>query len=164
MKEHEKKYTNRRVQGDSLYYFCFHNLISILLFFLFALNLKLFESQSDEISQILSIGYVQLLFMIFGISLLCGILGRIIAYILLKMVFKNKPIKTFGEFNQGINKISMSYLLSTFVSAVIFSIGAFAILQNVLFDEESLFTLMATYIIIKIGVYLATRMFSSFKL
>jgi len=147
-----------------MYYFLFHNLISIMLFFFIALQLRLFESQSSEISHLLSIAYVQLVLLIFGISLLSGIIGRIFAYVLIKMIFKKKPIKTIGEFNRGINKISMSYLLSTFLSAIIFSIGAFAILQNMLFNEDSLFTLIATYTVIKIGVYLATRTFSSFKL
>jgi len=160
----DQKKQYHRVSGDAIWYFFLHNSISLFIFFGFILQLGLFDRQSDTITDLLSWSYAELVLTLFGISLLAGLLGRIFGYFILRLIFRKNPIKKIGEFNQGINKLGFSFLISTMISSVLFSIGATAVLQEAIFNEDTLFTLIATYVIIKICVFLITRMFTSFKL
>lgn len=167
MKEVRVKRSRGRVEGDALYYFFWHNLFSLVIFFAFALNLGLFEHQTETISDLISVEFLSLVLIIFGISLLSGLMGRIMAYLIVRLYFniaRQSETKTFGEFNTGINKLSFSFLIQTFLSSVIFATGIIFILQSKLFDSNSIWALLATYIIVKIAVFLLTRLISETKL
>jgi len=156
-----------RVQGDFITYFALHNLISMLLFFWIAIPLGFFEQKTEVISDIFSLTFLELIVNVFALTLFTGIISRVFGWLLLRFIvvyWRKREMKKFGELNQGINKISIVYILSIFVSSVLFAIGALTILQYVIFGAESLITLVATYIILKIGVYLLIRFFSGAKL
>lgn len=155
-----------RVEGEILWYLVFYNTISGLLFILITNSMGIYELKEDSISIILTSDFLFLIFAIFVVSLITSIVGRIIAFFTLKFIFNryNKNMKRFGEINKGMNKIGMVYLVSTLITALLFALGAVAILENLIYDKTTVLTLFATYLILKITVYILVKLFFNFKL
>jgi len=159
----------KRMEGDNIIYFMIHNSISFVAFFFIAWNLNLFDVGDDSISYLISMEFLRLLLLIFGLSLICSLLiGRILGYGILWIIFNfglKKKVRTFWHLNtHGMNEINLSYLISTILSSLMFAVGALFVLENKLFGENTLFSLIITYILIKIIIYLFTRVFSTIKL
>jgi len=163
----ERKLKSKRVQGDSVYFFILSNIVSLVVFFILAFNLDIFNSTVVTISDMISFDFGRLLLMIFGLMLVSGIVGRIMAYITIRLIahyYMGRETKKIGEFISGINGISFSYFFSTLISAILFAIGGLKVIQEKIFGEVTIITLIFTYVIVKIIVFLISRLFSSWKL
>lgn len=156
----------QRVEGEILWYLVFYNTISGLLFILITTSMGIYELKEDTISIILTSDFLFLIFAIFVVSLITSIIGRIVAFFTLKFIFTQygKNMKRFGEINTGMNKIGMVYIISTLITTILFAFGAVAILENVIYDKTTVLTLFATYLILKITVYILVKLFFNFKL
>jgi len=165
---YKKQKKKPRVEGDSVYYFLLHNIISMLVFFAFSYPVGLYNEQTELLSDILSFNFFKSILIIFGLMVLSGVIGRAVAYIIIKLVFNlwlDKTTKKLGELNKGsLNKISFSYFISVFISAVIFAFGALGIVQMKLFGNTTFYSLILTYLLIKIIVFFVTRLFSAWNL
>jgi len=152
----EKRPRTGKGEGDKFWFFVFHNLISIAVFFWIAIAVDLFEKQADSLFDIFSFSFVYFLFEVLLISVISGFFGRILTYIPLKLWYNyvsRKEIKSFGQINKGVNEmLSMSYIISTLLSSIIFALGALTIIQSKLFEEDTLGTLILSYLIIKITI------------
>jgi len=149
----EKRPRTGKGEGEALWFFILHNSFSILVFFWVAIAVDLFEKQADSLLEIFTLDFVYFLFEVLLISVISGFFGRILAYIPLKLFYNyvsRKEIKSFGQLNKGINEmLSMSYIVSTLLSSVVFALGALTIIQSNLFEEETLWTLVLSYFLIK---------------
>ena len=156
----------QRVEGEILWYLLFYNTISGLLFILITTSLGIYDLSEDTISIIITSEFLNLIFIIFIVSLITSIVGRFIAFFTLKFIFSyyNKPMKRFGELQKGVNKIGMVYLVSTLISSVLFAFGAIAILENMIYDKPTIFTLFATYLILKMTIFVIVKSFFNLKL
>lgn len=76
----------------------------------------------------------------------------------------NKTIKKFWEINTGMNKLGVVWVLTIIVSSVIFAFGIVALLQDAIYDENTIFTLIGTYLIIRLLIFLFLKMLAYFKL
>ena len=167
-----KREKTERVEAEAISYFFWHNLFSVFIFFLMTMQFGLFKERNYSFSYIFSIDFGLFVIIIFCFSLLAGFIGRLTAYIVLKAYFswrnkrnrKIKVMKKFGELNSGINKISIAFFISAFITAVVFSLGVVLLLQNMLFDENTLLTLMATYLLLKIGIFFGIKLLVEWKL
>jgi len=156
-----------RVEGDAIWFFLLHNVISVMIFFGFAYIIGLFDERTELLSEIFSMEFVESILIIFGLSLLAGILGRVLGYFVLRAIFNfgyKREIKKFGEFNSGLNKISFSFIITAFISSLLFGVGAITIIQWKLFDDQTFLSLLVTYFVIKLSVFFSVRLFSSMKL
>lgn len=156
----------KRVEGEILIYALFHNTLSGLLFILITTSMGIYELRVDNISILLTSQFLSMIFTIFVVSLITGIIGRFFAFFTLKFIFSycNKPMKKFGEINRGINKIGMVFLVSTLITSFLFALGIIAILENMIYDKTTILTLFATYLIIKITVFMTVKIFFNLKL
>ena len=164
---------SERVGGDALTYFIAHNSISIFLFFVVTLYLEIYAGKEQLIGFIFQREFWELtLFQIFPISVLCSLLGRIGAYYIINwsIEYKNKKrsikksTKRWGELNEGINRLGLVFVISALITSLIYSLGLVAILQFVVFNEESFFALISIYVIFKIGTHVFVRWLVGTKL
>ncbi len=147
-----------RVKGEQWSYFGLHSLISMLFSLFVIIQWNLLNARRDTALFLFSGECWELVFTFFGLFVLIGLISRVIAYVLLKLIYTyglKEEIKSPSELNVGINKwTSMTYFLATFLSAITFVLGALSIIQNNVFGRDTLFTLFISYLILKIGVYL----------
>lgn len=169
----EEKTKGRRVSGDLLFYFCLHNLISVLLFFLFTINLGIYAGHDLMLIDIIRQEFWELAILkVFPISILCSFLGRIGAYYILKLQVKirdrNRKIKgttkKWSELNSKMNRLGLPFFIGALISSIIYTLGMVGILQYVIFNEKSLLSLIVVYIGIKIGTYYFVQWFIGSKL
>jgi len=138
-------------------YFVLHSIISLLLFFGFSEIMDLFTLQTDTITDIFTKEHLNFVLIIMAVSLISSIGGRIISYVMLWVLYNvgtgkkhKKVVKSFPAVNRGINKMDFAYLVSTFVSSLLYSVGAIFILKQVLFsDRDSFIFLVLSYLILK---------------
>ena len=167
-----KKDKTERVEAEAISYFFWHNLFSVFIFFLMTMQFGVFGERNYSASYLFSMAFVEFVLVIFCFSLIAGFLGRLLAYIVLRLYFswrskKNgriKVMKKFGELNSGLNKISITFVISAFITAVVFAFGVVILLQNMLFDENTLLTLMATYLLLKMGIFFGIKLLVEWKL
>lgn len=166
MKIDRQKGSSQRVVGDSIWYFCFHNLVSVSLFFIFTLSWGLYGEKNSNIGYIFSTDFWLLFLQIFAISLISGIIARISVFIIMRAYYRwqGKSMKRWGEISSGMNKIGLTFLLSTLLTALVFCLGLIAILQDRIFDEKTLLTLMFSYLIIKLGIFFIIRLLTEVKM
>lgn len=147
-----------RVQGDAYYFFGLHTLISMFVTVYIIYTLNLFGERNYSLSYLFTSECWLLVFQMFAIFILVGLLARFLAYIILKLIFTyglEKEIKKIKELNVGINKMtSVSYFLAAFFSAITFTLGLLYILQDRLFGKTQFITLLGAYIVLKVGIYL----------
>ena len=156
---------DERVEGENLYYFALHNMISGSLFLIITALSGIWEIRQTNILNLFTSEFIELVLVLFAIYLLTGITGRITAFFLMKYLLKanDKVMKKFWDANKGINKIGMVWLLSILLSSLIFAFGIIALLQNAIYDENTFFTLIGTYLIVRLIVYLFFKVISYFK-
>lgn len=164
---------SERVGGDALTYFIVHNSFSIFLFFVVTLYFGIYAGKEQLIGFVFQKEFWELtLFQIFPISVLCSLLGRIGSYYIINSYirYKNKKrtikksTKRWGELNEGINRLGLVFIISALITSFIYSLGLVAILQFVVFNEESFFALISIYVILKIGTHVFVRWFVGTKL
>lgn len=143
-----------------------HNLISVLIFTVVVWRLGLHIVPQDKISYMLSEEFFWLFLKLILISLIGGLIGRIVAYFFLSFWYKEQEIRieSIGTLNKGMNRIpSWTWLFSIVLSSFAFAVGLFEILQDRLFGREDLFVLIAIYLLIKIGIYIIVKITIGFK-
>ena len=158
-----------RINGDLLLYFCLHTIFSVLFFFILTVGVfKIYINKIEDVTFgfIFSEDFWGLVFKIFGMYIISTIIGRGTAYYIINAYFKKqkgKAMKRWGELNSRINKIGLVLIISAFLTSVFYAVGIIIILQDKIFNENSLLTLIATYILFKLGVYFAVRWFVGAK-
>lgn len=97
--------------------------------------------------------------MVFGLNILTNLVARGLAYLILKyVVYRRSVVRNIIDFNNtGINKIGLRFFLSTLLGAILWSVGALAIVQSKIFGEDNLGTLVISYLIINILLFLTTK-------
>jgi hypothetical protein len=163
-----KRRKTRRVEGDYLWYFILHNLYSSVFFALIGTILGIFSQQFLILTEIFSLLFLEVLFSVIVLMIVTGLIGRIAAYFTLKIIYRWRDagaMKTIGEYNKGINKMtSISYFIAISLSSLVFTLGIFPIIESRLFGESTTFTVVLTYLFIKIAIFLIVSLFSGFKL
>jgi hypothetical protein len=158
---YRQKKKERRVTGDNFLYFLSHNMISIFLFFTITLAWGLYGEKNSSIVFFISKDFWTLFGMVFFISILSGISARIIVYVIINKIYTSneKHVKKFSEINTGVNKLGLNFFLSTFFTCLVFCLGLVTVLQEALFKELTIFTLIFTYVGIKIVIFFIIKMF-----
>lgn len=163
-----KKQKTERVTGDALLYFFLHNLISVFFFFLFTVRLEIYDGTNVSVAFLFTLEFWEMvIFQILLFSIVSSIIGRITAFMLMKAYFKygaKKSMKRWTELNTGINRFSLViFLLTALITSIVYSLGIIAILQDRIFSENTLLTLIFTYILFKTGVFFVVRWFIGSK-
>lgn len=166
VKEKKIRFRGRkgRFQGDRIYYMILHNTISMILFFWLAISMGLFERKTQFIQDLFTIQFIQLFIYVFALTIFTGLISRGIAYITLYLIivkWLKKNMKMIGEINKGIDAINFNYIISSMIASILFSIGALVILQDVLFNNNSILFVILSYGIMKVGVYLLVKVFTN---
>lgn len=161
-KEEKLKYQKikKRGEADRFIYFIIHTSIATLLFILIAIRLDFFALRSDSISYLFSWEYIELIFIVFLWNIICSILARILGYYLLKFIYLESVTKNIIDLNaKGINRLSVRYFLALFITSVLWTLGALLILSEQLFGdvEDEISALVLTYVIIKVSVFIITK-------
>ncbi len=151
-----------RVTGDALLYFTLHITISVLFFFLFTVRLEVYEAKNVPITFFFTSEFWDMvIFQVFVFIIISSIIGRITAYYIIKAYFyygTKKSTKRWTEINRGINKFSLLiFLLTALTTSIIYSLGIIAVLQDRIFNESTLLTLIFTYILFKVGCFFFWR-------
>lgn len=176
-KELRIKQRGGKTLADHVPYFVWHNLVSMLLFFLAAWLMGLFDKRTEVISDLFDDYYLPFYGTTLFLMLLFGVIGRVIAYYAIMAPFyKHVLKKTLREFyqlnNDGINKLGLGFIISSFINAFFFTVGALYIIQSSLLGSVTFATLILAYIIMKIvtflimkvGRYFFIHMFTGVKL
>lgn len=154
----------RKASGEEKFFFIFHNLLSMVLFFYTARKVDLFGQQSYSFLDIISFKFIQLIGVVIGLTLLFGLLSRAIVYGIFRIVnyYKNEKkkgtsittMKSFIDMNRGINEFTtFSYLKIQIYSSIAFAIGIIAIVQIKIFQSNKLWALISAYTIVKLVIY-----------
>ena len=134
--------------------------------------LGIFEYSFTSWLDFLTLVFFEALIYVMFLMVLCGLIGRGLAYITLKLIFERKRkdrttrvMKKIGEINTGINKIvSFAYIISILLSAFIFTLGIFPILESRIFGTSTFTTIVWTYLIVKVSIFLIVVFISNFKM
>ncbi len=132
--------------------------------------MNLFEQQTQTISNIFSEVYIKYLATLIGLMFFMGFTGRLLACTMFYLTYKyssmyeNRQYKTLWnllkDLNKGLNKIGTSLFFIVLVNALLFSVGAVAIIQTMVYDEKAtLLTLMGAYIVMKFAAFLIVKVF-----
>jgi len=153
-----------RYNGDRYYYMILHNIISMFLFFWLAISMGLFGKKTQIIQELFRIEFVELFIYVFALTIFTGLIARGISYVILYLLivkWRKQDMKKIGEINYGIDAINFNYIISSLLASLLFSIGALVILQDVIFNSNSIISLFLSYGIMKSGVYLLVKLFSN---
>jgi len=163
---------SERVSGDLIWYFCIHNLISIIIFFFVTSCFGIYSGNTLLLSDMFTKPFWELvLFRVFPISILSSIGARITAILVINESIKIKDrkkrvrsTKKWSELNTGINKLGLVFLASGLITSFIYTVGLVGILQYAIFNESTYLTLIVIYIGLKIGIFYGIRWFVGAKL
>lgn len=157
MKTPQHKGKSEKTEGEHVIYFLLHYTVSTIFFFGFTLRFGIYEIEDYTITYLFTLEFLELIGVLFCISILCTIIGRTLAYALLWVIhtqFLDKTIKNFRGINTGINKITIyKFIIMTILSSFFFAIGFITILQDTLFDEKTLGSLIIVYLLVKLGTF-----------
>ena len=154
----QRSIKNKRSEGDQLFYYILYSMVSMLIFLVVGTQLEYFNLRSNQISFLFTLEFFGIVIIVFLWQLLSNFIARILSYFIIKAVYKHTAIKTIYELNSyGINQIGVRFFLSTFLSSLLWSIGAMVILQNQIFGSNDLLSLILTYIIVNITLYFFTK-------
>jgi hypothetical protein len=147
----------KSASGFKWVYYIAHNMIGVLFFFLLVLAYDLFNVQTSDLSQILSLEYFKYFIYLFGMYIFIGILSRAFAYALLYLLYgySNYGIPNFLELNQGINSFTtVAYFVEALLNSLFFILGLLFILQSKLSPAvgNDLAAILIAYLLIKSGV------------
>lgn len=159
-----KKIKEGRSEGDSPIYYAIHNLIGSGFFIFIIFYYDLFNLREITVGDVLTVNFLYSILVLFIISVTTNILGRFLGHPILTLIYRKTVTKTFWELNStGINKIGLRYFGAIFISSLLFALGAVAIIQNKVFKENTLESLILTYLIIKIIIYTITKIWIKTK-
>ena len=169
---YKKPKKSKRIEGDEFWYFLLHNVYSSLIFGISGYILGIFEYNFSNWWDFLTLVFFDALIYVMFLMILCGLAGRGLAYITLKIIFERKRkdgttrvMKKIGELQSGINKLaSWSYIISILLSAFIFTLGIFPILESRIFGTSTFTTIVWTYLIVKVSIFLIVIFISNFKM
>lgn len=149
-----------RAEGDAWVYFAIHNLTSMITFLILSIPLNTIIVKEDSLSYLISFDFLLSFLLIMGIYVLIDIFSRVFSFYLIQWMYKGET-KTFIELNfqNKINKLGMRYAVMTVLSSLAFCAGILYIAQEKLFGDDSLKTLIYTYLIIKIVIIAITIIF-----
>jgi len=162
----EKKNRAERVSGDNILYLFIHNIFSVFIFFILTISYGLYDiEKNDSVASFLSLSFWGLVGIVFLYGVIAGLMGRLLAFILLRTYFyyvKKKSMKKFKSLNRGLSKINISFFLASLFTAIFYMIGFLGIIQIELFKEASLLTLIGAYIILKLIVLISVKLLVKF--
>jgi hypothetical protein len=163
-KRMRKKQRLGRFEGDRIYYFALHNILSAVLFFWIGYAIDLFSQRTQIIEELFKISFIEFYIQVFALNLLTSLFARFITYVILYLLivrWRQKDMKKFGEINTGIDSLNFTFLLAILLGSFLFAIGVLVILQNLLFGgTESFLILLVCYFIMRGAVYLLIKLFS----
>lgn len=156
------KITAGELNWDGLSYFILHNILSAV--FMFAIiSVWFLAAQSDTWSWIASpLFWLYVGFFIMG-SIFTSLVARVFVYALINYTYKSsskrtktgkiKVMKGFWQFQKGINALDFDWLLSIYVSAILYLIGFFILLSSLIwFTLNPFWFFILTWSIFKIIV------------
>lgn len=154
-----------RTKGDGWVYYGLHSIIGSALFLFISLPFNLFKLYNGSISSLFTSDFLLSLILVLSLSVGTNVFGRIIAYRLLSLIYMKTTTKTIKElnFNNGMNKMGMRYVVSMLISSLVFSLGVIYILESKIFGDNTLTSFTLTYIIIKLISYVFTVIFVASK-
>lgn len=165
--------TTQKVTGDAISYFILHNMISVFFFFLFTINLEVYDAREITITFLFTLDFWEMvIFEVFIFSMLSSGIGRVGAYLIIKGGYylrnrkrrKKKITKRWGELNSGINQFHwLVFILTALITSLIYSLGVVFILRDTIFSSDSLSSLIVIYIGFKVGVYFFIRWLTKAK-
>lgn len=152
-----------KMEGEHYSYFFWRNLIAIWIFFTITVQMGIFDITSIDSSYIITWGFVESVFWILIISCVADGIGRFAGYYLIivpasKYIFK-RDYKSFKEISEGFNRFSHRTVISLFIASLLFSIGAIWLIHEFIFEENTFWSLVLAYAILKIGIYLSVKFF-----
>lgn len=169
---YRKRERNTKAEGERLTYFILHNIISSLLFIWLGFRFDIFGVREftfpgDLFDSEFIIDFLILYVTILGLSVLSIVIGRIVGYLILMLAFK-KAINDIVTINkEGINRISMTLVVSVLISAFVFQIGLLIIIHRGIFGEldslKNIIGLFIVYIWLKIGIYFIAKWITKSK-
>lgn len=163
----KQKQGHKNVKVDQVPYFFLHNVISMVLFFFVAYCLNLFNMISDTIMNLFTDRYLPYYATVLFLMVSMGIISRIITYFLImnplnKFLIKRgltkQRIISFIDLNDGINKVSFGYMISSFINAFFFTIGALYIIQVGILKSTEFYALILSYILMKLLTFLIMKL------
>jgi len=156
----QKKHDKFRVEGERTYYFIIRSLIAGTLFLIITSFTEIWQVNIVDLSVFFTSAFIELILWLFLIYFFTGITARILTFHILKYVFRwnSKSINTFWDINKGMNKMGIKWLISILIKSILFAFGIVGLLQNVIFDKSTFFTLVGTYVIVEVVVSLTLRL------
>lgn len=170
MQKRKTSYLKRseRASGDLLWYFVFHNIISVIFFFISTFSLGIYTGRNPTLAFIFSFEFLELvLFRVFPLYILCGIIGRITAFYIMRAYqrsYQKRATKRWSELNKGMNRMGLRFLITALFTSFLYSVGIITVLQYAIFNENTLLTLIIVYSSIKIGTFFFVRWLVGAKL
>lgn len=170
---HNRTNKGVRASGDILNYFILHNIISVIWFFGFTVGFDIYRPHNISFWLLFTAEFWTLvIFQIFPIFIVSGVIGRVTAYGLIKAYYWyenrkrtiNRAVKGWSELNEGINKMGIRFIITALITSFIYSFGIMTILQYVIFNEDTILGFIIIYIGVKIGVFFLVRYLVSAKL
>lgn len=159
----KESYKSRgKANGVFWVYTILHNIISALLFFTITISFGLYDRRAETFTDLFLRGFIELVGAVYALSLILGVISRVLAYTILWQYFegfKKKDMRSFKDLNRGINSLGVAWFISLLVGAIGFSIGALVIIQVVVFHEQAFIPLILSYLIMNVCVYLGVRLF-----
>lgn len=164
-----------RASGDQISYFLLHNITSSIIFIIITISVGVYIGYStflgygwlEIIGYVFSVEYLSLVFVIFGYAILSGIFGRILSFYIIKLYhkyYRRRSTKRWSEYNSGINRMGIRWMLAALITSLFYTIGIIAILSQAIFNEITLLPLMIIYFGLKIFIYLIVRWVTGSKL
>jgi len=83
--------------------------------------------------------------------------GKIIAFGMVKLVYK-RPTTNFVEFNEMNLGTFITHLVEVLLRALLFMLGAVRVIQSQLFANDTFWTLILTYLVIKVAIFVIARL------
>jgi len=159
MYQKEGSVRGHRAKGDLLIYYILHSCLSAILFLTLAIQLDLLGLKQDTITYLFGVEYWSLVLLTFFWSIIASVIGRILAYLFLQGLYWKKATKNVWELNtKGLNKMSFRWFIAQFIIAIVWTLGALAIIQNKVFgNTEDIVAMIVIYLIVKFVVFITTK-------
>lgn len=159
MYQKEGSMRGHRAKADRLAYYIFHSSLGAIIFLSLAIQLDLLGLRTDAITYLFTLEYWSLVLLTFFWSIIASVVGRIIAYLFLQGLYWKNATKNFWELNsKGLNKMSFRWFIALFLTAIIWTIGALAIIQNKVFgNTEDIVSMIIIYLTVKFVIFITTK-------
>ncbi len=153
--EYGKPGKTQRAEGDRFLFWVFSLFIGTGAFFLLYLSSNL--SRDASLLDLFTDEFWTAFGWMCVICFVADYLGKGVAYGVIQWCFKD-PTATFWELNHSSIKSFLTHLLEVALRAMIFLVGAINVLRNELFASDSLWSLVGTYLVVKVCIYVMARL------